>query len=80
MPPVLRASEIGSYLYCRRAWWYRKQGFEPENQAELSAGTSFHRSHGRKVIASVLMRNLALVLALIGLALIAAWCTAQISG
>lgn len=78
MPPVLRASEIGSYLYCRRAWWYRKQGFEPENQAELAAGTSFHRRHGRKVIASVLMRYLALLMALLGLALLAAWCTAHL--
>lgn len=78
MPPLIRASEIGSYLYCRRAWWYRKQGLEPENSAELSAGTRFHRSHGRKVIASVLLRWLALILALAALVLAAIWCTAQL--
>ncbi len=52
MPPVIRASEIGSYLYCRRAWWYRKQGVESENQAEMATGTELHRQHGRRVIAA----------------------------
>ena len=36
---VIRSSDIGSYLYCRRAWWYKKQGVESINQAELAAGT-----------------------------------------
>jgi hypothetical protein len=29
--PIIRASEIGSYI-CRRAWHYRKKGMESENQ------------------------------------------------
>ncbi|MGE5251034.1 MAG: hypothetical protein ACM3QS_12590 [Bacteroidota bacterium] len=78
MPPVIRASEIGNYLYCRRAWWYRKQGFESDNQAELSAGASLHRRHGRKVLAAGLLRTLALVLVLAALALLVAYCTAHI--
>ncbi|HEY5902304.1 MAG TPA: hypothetical protein VIU39_07110 [Anaerolineales bacterium] len=78
MPPIIRASEIGNYLYCRRAWWYRKQGFESENQAELSAGTALHRRHGRQVLAAGLLRTLALGLVLIALALLVAYCTAQI--
>ncbi len=52
MPPVIRASEIGSYLFCRRAWWYRKQGIQSENQAEMATGTELHRRHGRQVIAA----------------------------
>ncbi len=52
MPPVIRASEIGAYLYCRRAWWYRKQGVESENQAEMATGSELHRQHGRRVIAA----------------------------
>lgn len=75
MPPVIRASEIGSYLYCRRAWWYRKQGIEPENKAELAAGTDLHRQHGRKVLASVLLRTLGLLLLLAALTLLAAYLT-----
>lgn len=75
MPPVIRASEIGSYLYCRRAWWYRKQGVESENQTELASGTELHRQHGRKVIASGLFRTLGGLLLLTALILLAAYVT-----
>lgn len=76
--PITRSSDIGNYLYCRRAWWYRRQGVEPENQAELAAGTEIHRQHGRKVIASNLTRSLALILLFVALILLVAYCTMQI--
>jgi len=56
MARVTRASEIGSHLYCRRAWWYRKQGVESENQADLASGTEIHLQHGRKVMAAGLLQ------------------------
>ncbi len=68
--PVIRASEIGNYLYCRRAWWYRKQGLPSENKAELAAGTDLHRRHGRKVLAASLMRGAAILLLLTALVLL----------
>ncbi|HET6596294.1 MAG TPA: hypothetical protein VFG81_11755 [Anaerolineales bacterium] len=76
--PVIRSSDIGNYLYCRRAWWYRKQGFESENQAELTAGTEIHRRHGRSVLASTINRSLGMVLLFIALILLLAYCTSQI--
>jgi CRISPR/Cas system-associated exonuclease Cas4 (RecB family) len=75
---VIRSSDIGNYLYCRRAWWYKKQGFESENQAELATGTEIHRQHGRKVLASTLNRSLGWILLLLALILLVAYCTAQI--
>jgi CRISPR/Cas system-associated exonuclease Cas4 (RecB family) len=75
---TIRASDIGNYLYCRRAWWYRKQGVETENQAELMAGTQLHRQHGRKVLAASLLRNFALLLVLIALVLLAVYFTLQV--
>ena len=63
MKPI-RASEIGSYLYCRRAWWYRLNGQESVNQAEMAAGTDLHRQHGRKVLAAGFFRTLAFLLLL----------------
>ena len=75
---VIRSSDIGNYLYCRRAWWYKKQGFESENQAELAVGTEIHRQHGRKVIASSLNRSLGLILLFVSLILLVAYCTAQL--
>jgi len=75
---VIRSSDIGNYLYCRRAWWYRKQGVESENQAELATGTELHRRHGRKVLASSLTRTVGLILLMIALILLVAYCTAQV--
>ena len=70
VPRMIRASEIGSHLYCRRAWWYRKQGVESENQAELAAGTELHVQHGRSVLAAGLLQVAGYVLLLAAIALL----------
>ncbi|MCF6277604.1 MAG: hypothetical protein L3J16_02500 [Anaerolineales bacterium] len=75
---VIRSSEIGSYLYCRRAWWYRKKGFKSENQARMDAGTAMHKKHGRQVVAAALTRTLAVILLLAALVMLVSYCTVQI--
>ena len=75
---VIRSSEIGNYLYCRRAWWYKKQGIEASNQTELAAGTQLHVRHGRQVLASGITRTIGLILLMIALVLLVAYCTARI--
>ena len=75
---VIRSSDIGNYLYCRRAWWYRKQGVESENQAELAAGTELHQKHGRQVLAFNLTRTVGLILLMVALIMLVAYCTARI--
>lgn len=72
--PVIRSSDIGNYLYCRRAWWYRRQGYESANQTEMAAGAELHRRHGRKVMAASLLRALALLTLLTALVFLAAYC------
>ena len=76
--PVIRSSDIGNYLYCRRAWWYRKLGYESTNQAELVSGTELHRKHGRKVMVAGFLRTLGFLLILLALILLVAYCTAQL--
>jgi CRISPR/Cas system-associated exonuclease Cas4 (RecB family) len=76
--PIIRSSDIGTYLYCHRAWWYRKQGVESTNQAELAAGTELHVKHGRQVLASSIMRMVGLVLLMVALVMLVAYCTVQI--
>jgi len=72
---AIRASDIGTYLYCHRAWYYRLQGQESINQAELSAGTELHRAHGRKVIMAGLYRSVGVLLLFVALVLVTGYLT-----
>jgi hypothetical protein len=77
MKPI-RASEVGTYLYCARAWAYAQKGIPSSNQADMAAGSELHRQHGRQLLTSRLIRSLALILLLVAIALLAAFCTRQL--
>ena len=50
MRRLIRASEIGEYAFCHRAWWLRAvEGREPDNRRRLLVGSARHRRHGRMV-------------------------------
>lgn len=74
----LHASEIGAYLFCARAWWYRRQGIEPRNQSELVAGLALHRQHGQQVLRAGLTRGLAWSLLLAALILLTVHCALRL--
>ncbi|MGQ0603017.1 MAG: hypothetical protein ACT4QE_15140 [Anaerolineales bacterium] len=68
MSRIVRASEIGEYIFCHRAWWLRKvQGYESANVREMEAGTLAHTQHGRTVSAAATLRVVAIVIFLIAL-------------
>jgi hypothetical protein len=75
---TIRASELGTFLFCRRAWWYQSQGVASENQSELAGGSVFHRRHGRNVILSGLLRSAGWFLLLAALAVLAAGLTSHL--
>lgn len=60
---VIRASEIGEYVHCERAWWLGNvQGGENQNRAFMDAGTERHRAHGQRVWRATMMQYAAVVL------------------
>ncbi len=67
---VIRASEIGEYIYCHRAWWLgRVQGVENANRAQLDAGIVRHRAHGQLVRRAEALTRAAVILVLVALLL-----------
>lgn len=57
----IRASEIGQYAFCPRAWWLGiVEGLPSAHQEEMEAGERAHRTHGRWARAAVLLTRLAL--------------------
>ncbi|MCW5859963.1 MAG: hypothetical protein KIS63_16820, partial [Caldilineales bacterium] len=69
---LIRASEIGQWAYCQRAWWLARQGHPNRNTAYLEAGAIAHAAHGRRVAASHRSRILALALLALGAVLLLA--------
>jgi hypothetical protein len=60
---VIRASEIGQYDFCAKAWWLGSiEGVPPSNVHELQAGTAVHEEHGRQVRRASQLQVAALVL------------------
>lgn len=67
----IKASELGEYLYCQRAWWYRLQGIASRNVQELWQGTTDHLQHNRRLNWVLRQRSLAFILIVIAFALLA---------
>lgn len=64
-----RASEIGEFVYCQRAWWlHHVVGHEPENRRARQAGAEAHATHSETVRTAHWLRHAAI--GLIGLALL----------
>ncbi len=77
---TLRASEVSQFAFCRRAWWYARQGALSSNLEIQDQGTAWHESHGRAVLAAGCLRTLGWVF--LGATLVAtvAYLTSRIVG
>lgn len=69
--PIIRASEVGEYVYCARAWWLRRVvGLHPAGRERREYGSALHRRHGRIVAGSRALVLMAAALTLVALVLI----------
>jgi hypothetical protein len=69
--PYRRASEVGEFTYCQRAWWLHQiQGHRPVNQAALTRGEHAHASHSALVRLAALLRCCAILAAAAGAVMI----------
>jgi hypothetical protein len=75
---TIRASEIGSFLFCQRAWWYQKRGEPSMNIDEIAAGTELHYRHGRTAFTLGCLRYLAYALLILSLVLVAVYLTGKV--
>lgn len=67
----IRASEIGDYVFCRRAWWLKRvRGVAPQNVRQLEAGTAHHQQHGRLVQRSIWAKRAAYAVLFVAVALL----------
>jgi len=73
----IRASELSTYVFCHRAWWYRLQGIEPENVRAMQAGQDFHNAHGQQVGLARLLQALGWGLLLLALVILVVALTLQ---
>jgi CRISPR/Cas system-associated exonuclease Cas4 (RecB family) len=63
---VIRASEIGRYVYCAHAWWLGSvQGVPSSRQQEMAAGKVAHRRHGLGVKTALWLRRQAYLVLLL---------------
>ena len=67
---TIRASEIGSFIYCQRAWWYQRKKITSINVDELAAGQSFHEHHINQSRSAKLLKTIAWLLVILSVILL----------
>jgi len=75
---VIRASEIGRYVYCAHAWWLGSvQGLPSGCEREMATGEVAHLRHGRGVKQSLWLSRVAygvlLLAAVVGVVWLISW-------
>ncbi len=75
---TIRASEVATFYYCQRAWWYQRSGITPANQMEMDDGIQLHARHGRSVLAAGCLRLAAYSLMLLAVVLLAVYLTLRL--
>jgi len=64
--PLITASEIGEYIYCKRGWWLRRNGLLEDNPQMLQGITEHNKLFTKVRLQRPLLR-LAVLLLLLGI-------------
>lgn len=75
---IISASELGTYIYCARAWWYRNLDAPNENLSDMNEGTRFHRKMGMRLSAMRVARIILILMLIAALGLISWWIAANV--
>ena len=68
---LVRASDLGSWTFCNRAWWLREiKGAEHSSPDVLDRGSVAHEAHGKEVRIAKRLSNAGYVLVVAGILLI----------
>lgn len=71
---VIRASEVGAYTYCARAWWLNSEcQVQPGDLEPLQRGAAAHERHGQTVAVAAGLTRLAYLVLGLALASGALW-------
>ena len=71
----ISASEIGTWCYCKKAWYLSQSGHQSSFTEERSAGIRYHKAHNRRLrvahrkqtVASIIMLVCVLILIMFGI-------------
>lgn len=73
---IITAGEIGEFVFCKRAWWLRKNGLLPENEA-MTEGTIRHEKLADSLSKIKLYLILAIAVIILGVLLLLLFFTLQ---
>lgn len=78
---LVRASDLGLWSYCHRAWWLaRVQGVAHRKPALLAQGTATHEAHGKLAARAQGERQWGQLLIALGLILVGIWLLFRLLG
>lgn len=67
-PELVRASDIGLWAYCHRAWWLaRVQDAPHQNPQQLAHGIEMHAEHGAHLVRAQRLQRAGAWLTILGL-------------
>jgi hypothetical protein len=66
----INASEVGTYLFCKRAWAFGRQGTPSAREPERARGTLYHEQHAQRVAAGEQTRRQSSAILTAGIVLI----------